>query len=98
MDGRSTKAGTGLECHYKAGCSEYDEDLKSVRVTLLEHMNTTDQALMASGHQAGPGCRCSQCNKLKDLEDKWICRLGTFHGQFGLNERDEIRRRARGSH
>ena len=96
--GRSARAGTGLENHFKAGCSEYDEGLKSVRVTLLEHMNTSDQSLRSSSHQAGPGCRCSQCNKLKDLEDKWICRLGTFHGDFGLNERDEIRRRARGSY
>ena len=92
--GRSAKAGTGLECHFKAGCQEYDEGLKSVRVTLLEHMNTTEESLRSSSHQAGPGCRCRQCNKLKDLEDKWICRLGTFHGDFGLNERDEMRRRA----
>ena len=36
-----------------------------------------------------------KCEKLKELEDKWICRLGTFHGQFGLNERDEMKMKNR---
>ena len=25
------------------------------------------------------------------VEDKWICRLGSFHGSSGLNTRDEIK-------
>ena len=98
-DNNLLKVGTGLENHYKAGCSAYNgADLKNIRVTLLEHMRVSEEDLVRSGHQAGPGCRCSLCNRLKQLEDKWICRLGTFHGQFGLNERDEVRRRARGSY
>ena len=98
VSGRPGKAGTGLESHFKSGCPVYDVELKSVRVTLLEHMNTTEEVLQTSSHQAGPGCQCSQCTKLKGIEDKWICRLGTFHGEYGLNERDEMRRRARGSY
>ena len=97
-DGKAVKAGTGLENHFKEGCALYCKDLKSVRVTLLEHMNVTEEGLTSAIHQAGPGCRCHQCEKLKSMEDKWICRLGTFHGNFGLNERDEVRRRARGSY
>ena len=96
--GRAGKAGTGLESHFKGGCSEYDAGLKSVRVALLEHMNVSEEGLRTASHQAGPGCQCSQCTRLKNIEDKWICRLGTFHGHFGLNERDEMRRRARGSY
>ena len=33
--------------------------------------------------------------KLKDVEDKWICRLGTFNAPHGLNSRDEIKTRSR---
>ena len=98
-DGSSAKAGAGLERHFKEGCSQYSGPaLNTVRVTLLESMIVSEDDLKTSIHQAGPGCRCTLCEKLKKLEDKWICRLGTFHGTFGLNERDEVRRRARGSY
>ena len=33
--------------------------------------------------------------RLKDQEDKWICRLGIFHPPHGLNTRDEIKTRSR---
>ena len=80
-NGGTKKAGTGLEKHYQVGCSEYSgEDLKHIRITLLEQFNTNEESLRASNHQEGPGCRCSQCEKLKNLEDKWICRLGTLLG------------------
>ena len=98
-NGSTTKPGTGLENHFKEGCSQYKgADLSAVRITLLENMIVSEEELRASIHQAGPGCRCNLCEKLKNMEDKWICRLGTFHGTFGLNERDEARRRARGSY
>ena len=90
------KPGTGLETHYKEGCSQnLGPDLASVRVTLLEHMDTNHGRLASAEHQAGPGCRCTECGKLKSLEDKWICRMGTYHGVFGLNERNEITSKAR---
>ena len=92
----SLQAGTGFEKHFKEGCSQYrGQALESVRVTLLETFVTNKEKTTASNHKAGEGCRCSECEKLKELEDKWICRLGTFHGQFGLNERDEMKRRSR---
>ena len=87
----SLKAGTGLERHFQNGCSEYDGPrLGSVRVTLLEKMRTSKEKLKTANHKPGAGCRCTECGKLKQMEDKWICRLGTFHGEFGLNTRDEI--------
>ena len=98
-DGSSAKAGAGLERHFKEGCSQYSGPaLNTVRVTLLDSMIVSEEDLKTSIHQAGPCCRCTLCEKLKKLEDKWICRLGTFHGTFGLNERDEVRRRERGSY
>ena len=92
----SLQAGTGLEKHFKEGCSQHQGPaLESVRVTLLETFVTSKEKTVISKHKAGEGCRCSECEKLKSLEDKWICRLGTFHGQFGLNERDEMKRKTR---
>ena len=88
--------GTGLENHFKRGCSQYSgPELSHVRISLLEHLDTTEEKLQQSSHKAGPGCRCNQCEGLKNLEDKWITRLGSYHGHHGLNERDEITRKAR---
>ena len=93
------EASTGLESHYLGGCSQHmGPDLASVRVTLLEHMMTTHEKLTLAGHQPGPGCRCTECGKLKSLEDKWICRMGSYHGKFGLNERNEITNRVRATY
>ena len=64
-------------------------DLDSVRVTLLEHMDTSHSRLTNAKHKSGPGCRCPECGKLKSLEDKWICRMGTYHGVCGLNDRND---------
>ena len=43
----------------------------------------------------GPKCRCSDCERLKFLEDKWICRMGSFYGESGLNNRDENQSKSR---
>ena len=91
------KPGTGLEIHYKEGCSQnFGPDLASVRVTLLEHMDTTNEKLLHSNPKPGPGCRCDECRKLKSMEDKWICRMGSYHGVHGLNDRNEITNKVRG--
>ena len=93
------KPGTGLETHYKEGCSQnLGPDLASVRVTLLEHMDTTHENLLKSKHKPGPGCRCAECGKLKSMEDKWIFRMGTYHGVHGLNDRNEITNKVRGQY
>ena len=33
--------------------------------------------------------------RLKDLEDKWILKMGTFYGDSGLNSRDEVQTKTR---
>ena len=58
-------------------------------------MVTSEEKLDAAGHGGGVACRCSECQRLKDIEDKWICRLGTFNSPNGLNTRDEIKTRSR---
>ena len=55
------------------------------------HSGEIDQG----GSPGGPSCRCSECERLKCVEDKWICRMGSFYGDSGLNTRDEVKSRSR---
>ena len=82
---------TGLYKHFLEGCpSDVGQEKEQIRITLLDFLDTSVQKLDSAGHISGPQCRCTECNKLKRIEDKWILRLGTFHGESGLNARDEI--------
>ena len=38
---------------------------------------------------------CKECGKLKDLEDRHIMRVGSFYGNSGLNQRNEVKRKTR---
>ena len=49
-------------------------------------MDVSKEELREAGHVKGPKCRCDQCGKLKEIEDKWILKMGTFFGEEGLNE------------
>ena len=88
---------TGLYKHFMEGCPEHIDngDVKHLTWTILDYIVTTEEKLDVAGHTGGQGCRCSECQRLKDQEDKWICRLGTFHPPHGLNTRDEIKTRSR---
>ena len=87
---------TGLYKHFQQGCPEHitSGNMKHVTWTLLDHYYTTEEKMEAAGH-GGQACVCVECQKLKDVEDKWICRLGSFHPPHGLNSRDEIKTRSR---
>ena len=62
----------------------------------MDHIDTTEEVLARVGHTGGvKKCRCSECQRLKDQEDKWLCRLGSFNQPGGLNTRDEIKSRVR---
>ena len=86
---------TGLYSHFKDGCPTHLEtgNLNHLTITLIDSMTTSEEKLTDAGHTGGVQCRCSECEKLKSIEDKWICRLGSFHN--GLNTRDEIKNRDR---
>ena len=88
---------TGLYKHFMNGCPEHitSGNVKHLVYTLLDHIDTSEEQLDKAGHTGGVGCRCQECQRLKDQEDKWICRLGTFHPPHGLNTRDEIKTRSR---
>ena len=88
--------GTGLEEHFKLGCSNNTGVKKShINISLLEHMDVSHEDLVKADHRNSPGCQCDQCKKLKEKEDKWICRMGTLHKPHGLNSRDEIKSKSR---
>ena len=88
---------TGMYKHFMTGCpaDKGDGDLGYLVWTLIDFIDTSETILANAGHVGGPKCRCSECLRLKQAEDKWICRLGTFYGANGLSTRDEIKARSR---
>ena len=81
-----------VKVHFVNGCpGAADKEKKHLQLTLLDHMDVTEEELAAAAHQPGAGCTCKLCSKLKRLEDRWIMRLGSFYFGSGLNDRDEIK-------
>ena len=88
--------GTGLCKHFRDGCPNDDgRDKNNLRFTLIDYHDTTLEKLASANHVKGPQCKCTECGKLKSLEDFHIMRLGTVFGTSALNSRDEIRNKAR---
>ena len=75
------------------GCPNDLGRQKETLNTLVDHMDTSAEKLAAAGHIGG-ACDCTECYKLKVLEDKFIMRIGSLYTQ-GLNTREEIRRKTR---
>ena len=83
---------TGLANHFKDGCPFDTGKEKSTLVfTLIDFYDTTKEKLERAGHVPGPYCQCKECGHLKDLEDRWILKMGTFYGSSGLNSRDDAK-------
>ena len=79
---------TGLYKHFRDGCPhDTGQNKQTIRISLIDFMDTTAGKLIDSGHRKG-NCKCSECDKLRKLENKWILRLGTFYGESGLNARN----------
>ena len=88
---------TGLYKHFHEGCPTHLQtgELSHLTYTLLDYIETSEELLRNAGHTGGVQCRCSECQRLKDTEDKWMCRLGTLDTPSGFNTRDEIKARLR---
>ena len=63
---------------------------ETLNFALIDFIDVSEEELRQAGHEKGAKCRCNQCARLKDLEDQWILKMGTFYGDGGLNERDEV--------
>ena len=89
----STK--TGLAAHFTHGCpGDTGREKDNLTVTLVDYLDVTMEEVTDAGH-GGIGCMCELCDQLKDIEDDWIMKLGTFYYPGGLNKRDEIKRKVR---
>ena len=82
---------TGLAKHFQKGCP-YDRGptKHTLSLTLLDYYDVSSDSLSRAGHKPGAACRCKECNALKDIEDKWILKVGSCFGKSGLNERCEV--------
>ena len=81
---------TGLYEHFKKGCPNDDgRNKNNIRISLIDFMDTTVEKLLRAKHKKG-NCKCLECDRLRRIENKWIMRLGTFHGESGLNNRNII--------
>ena len=90
---------TGMYKHFMDGCqNDTGVEKNHIRLTLLDSMDTTEERLRVAGYQPGPQCICKECKKLLRTENKWIMRLGIFHGTTGLNTRDEVKSDVRGNY
>ena len=89
---------TGLSKHFtlKGGCpNDKSRQKETLKFTLIDFIDVSPQRLIEVNHEKGPKCRCEECSRLKDLEDKWILKMGTFYGDGGLNSRDEVQSKTR---
>ena len=87
---------TGLCKHFMEGCpNDQGPEKLTLDFTLIDFFDTTADILKQANHVPGPKCRCNECEKLKELEDRWILKLGSFYGKSGLNLRDEIKKKTR---
>ena len=85
---------TGLSNHFRIGCqNDTGRDKSTLDFTLIDFYETSQEKLTIARHEPGQ-CRCSECDNLKLLEDKWILKLGTFYGN-GMNSRDEVKSKSR---
>ena len=90
-----TSKSTGLSNHFKDGCPfDTGKEKSTLVMTLIDFYDTTKEKLVKAGHVPGPYCQCKECGHLKDLEDRWILKMGSFYGSSGLNLRNEAKNKA----
>ena len=93
---KESSKSSGLAKHFMDGCP-FDKGKKkeTLSFTLIDHYDTTEEKIQNAGHVQGPKCRCQECTNLKNLEDQWILKMGSFYGISGLNSRDEVKSKTR---
>ena len=78
------------------GCpNDTGKQKETLNFTLIDYIDVSPEYLVKIGHVKGPQCRCMECNRLKDVEDSWILKMGTFYGDGALNSRDEVQAKRR---
>ena len=83
-NGPCTSSGLSKHFTFNGGCpNDPGREKETLVFTLVDYMDVSPEALVRAGHEGGAKCRCSECNRLKDLEDKFILKMGTFYGDYG---------------
>ena len=78
------------------GCpNDIGREKEILQYTLIDYMDVSPEDLIRADHVKGLKCRCRECSRVKDLEDQWILRMGTFYGEGALNSIDEIQSKTR---
>ena len=91
----STSSGLSKHFTQHGGCpNDLGRGKETLRFTLVDYIDVNQEDLIRVGHVKGPQCTCSECNRLKDKEDKVILKMGTFYGR-GLNTRYQIQSKTR---
>ena len=88
---------SGLSKHFtfNEGCpNDLGRGKETVNFTLVDYIDVSPEDLAKAGHVGGAKCRCKECDRLKDIEDKFILRMGTFYGK-GMNTRDQVQSKTR---
>ena len=79
-----TSKSTGLAKHFMDGCPfDQGKEKMSLSFSLIDFYDTTQDKIT------------KECNNLKELEDRWILKMGSFYGILGLNSRDEVKSKTR---
>ena len=78
---------TGLAKHFKEGCPSDtgDRSKQILNITILDCYDTTNEKLVRASHK-NKYCECKEWSIAKNLEQKWISRIGSMFGASGLNE------------
>ena len=80
------------------GCpNDLGNKKSTLSLSLIDYYDTTLEKLSLAKHVKGPQCKCKECENLRKLEDVWILKIGSFYGNSGLNERNDIKRKTRSS-
>ena len=93
---KESSKSTGFAKHFMDGCPfDRGKEKPTLSVTLIDYYDTTQDKIDQAGHVQGPKCRCQECNSLKEREDQWILKIGSYYGISGLNSRDETKSKSR---
>ena len=80
---------------FNEGCpNDLGRQKEMLNFTLVDYIDISPEDLTKAGHVGGAKCRCKECDRLKDIEDKFILRMGTFYGK-GMNTQDQIQSKTR---
>ena len=85
------KCKTALTRHFIEGCpGDQTKSQDHLKILLVDYHDVTEDSLKKASHKSGPGCKCTECIKLKTKEVNWMLKTNSISEEYGLNSWDEI--------